>query len=110
MADRRLFHITDPRSVDQLLDHGTLEPPSLQGEGFVHCSTAAQVVGSTDRHFEVDAELVLVELDPDRLGSELRWPEVYPGERFPHLHGPLRADSVVAVHPWSRADRDAWPG
>ncbi len=95
---------------DRLSQVGVLAPPSLNGEGFVHCSTGAQVVGSTERHFDPGVELVLVELDPDRLESELRWPEVYPGERYPHLHGPITAESVIAVHPWSVADRQRWPG
>ena len=106
--DRRLFHIAAPGDVDALAQAGELHPPSLASEGFVHLSTARQVVGTTERHFDVDAELVLIELDPDRLVSEVRWPEVYPGERFPHLHGPLPQEAVVAVHPWSKADRDDW--
>lgn len=86
-----------------------LRPPSLESEGFVHLSTARQVLGSTERHYAGDADLVLIEIDPDGLVDEVRWPEVYPGEHFPHLHGPLRHESVVAIHPWSAADRGAWP-
>ncbi|MCP4227659.1 MAG: DUF952 domain-containing protein [Actinomycetia bacterium] len=102
--------MTDPESADYLLKGGTLEPSSLDSDGFVHCSTAVQVVGSTERHFDAGAELVLIELDPDRLESELRWPEVYPGEPYPHLHGPLTAGSVVAIHSWTATDRQCWPG
>ncbi len=104
-----MFHIATPADADRLMAEGVLEPPSLAAEGFVHCSTEAQVVATTDRWFAPDAELVLLELDPERLGgAELRWPEVYPGQRFPHVHGPLRADAVVARLPWGPADREAW--
>ncbi|MEM8926128.1 MAG: DUF952 domain-containing protein [Actinomycetota bacterium] len=108
--DRRLFHIASAAEADELQQMGERRPPSLDGEGFVHLSTAAQVVGSTERHFPAGAELVLVELDPELLVDDVRWPEVYPGQRFPHLHGPLTADAVVAVHPWGPDDRRRWAG
>ena len=105
-----IFHITTADEADRLMVEGVLEPPSLAAEGFVHCSTEAQVVATTAKWFASDAELVLLELDPERLGgAELRWPEVYPGQRFPHVHGPLPADAVVARLPWGPTDRAAWP-
>ena len=107
-ADRRLFHITNRADADRLIERGELSPPSLESEGFVHCSTAAQVIASTARHFEPGADLVLVELDPELVEADVKWPEVYPGERFPHLQGPLQVESVVAVHPWGPTDRVRW--
>lgn len=104
----RIFHITSAAEADRLMAEGELAPPSLAAEGFVHCSTAAQVVATTERWFPPGAELVLLELDQERLGAELRWPEVYPGQRFPHVHGPLRAEAVLATIPWGPADRAAW--
>ncbi len=106
--DRRLFHIAWPAEWRELEAEGQRSPPSLATEGFVHLSTVSQVVGSTERHFPSDAELLLIELDPERLADDVRWPEVYPGQRFPHLHGPLTAASVRGVHPWSVDDRRRW--
>lgn len=107
---RRIYHIATRADADTLARTGTLEPSSLAGEGFVHCSTADQVVATTERHFDGEAELVLIELDPEHLDHEITWPEVYPGVRFPHVHGPLPADAVVAVHPWGPTERNSWPG
>ncbi len=104
-----IYHITTAADADRLLAEGVLEPPSLAAEGFVHCSTDEQVVATTERWFAPDAELVLLELDPGQLGdAELRWPEVYPGQRYPHVHGPLRAEAVVARLSWGPDDRDVW--
>ncbi len=107
-----MFHIASPEDAERLRGDGVLAPPSLEAEGFVHCSTAEQVVATTARYFEPDASLVLIELDAEADGvrGRLRWPEVYPGERFPHLHGPLVASAVVAVHPWGPGDRARWSG
>lgn len=109
LLDRRLFHITTQAHVDTLQSAGELRPPSLASEGFVHFSTARQVVGSTERHYADDAQLVLLELDPEELAADVRWPEVYPGERFPHLHGPINREAMVKVHQWRCADREHWP-
>lgn len=107
-VDRRIFHITDPGAAQRLLADGVLEPPSLDAEGFVHCSSATEVVATTERYYADVDDLVLVELDVGALDAEIRWPEVYPGRRFPHVHGPLTADAVVAVHPWGPGDRAVW--
>lgn len=109
-ADRRVFHITTAGEADRLMVEGALSPVSLASEGFVHCSTAAQVVATTARWFDPEAELVLVELDLEQLDHDVSWPEVYPGERFPHLHGPVTAGAVVGVHPWGPVDREQWAG
>lgn len=108
--DRRIFHIATPADADRLEADGTLEPPSLAEEGFVHCSTGDQVLATTARWFAPDAELVLLEIDPARLAVAVDWPEVYPGQHFPHVLGPLTAGAVVARLPWGPADRANWPG
>ncbi len=94
LLGRRIFHITTPADADRLLGTGTLDPPSLATDGFVHCSTADQVVATTERWLAGVEDLVLVELDVERLEADVRWPEVYPGQRFPHVHGPLNGCAV----------------
>ncbi|MFV0523700.1 MAG: DUF952 domain-containing protein [Acidimicrobiales bacterium] len=105
----RVFHITTPTAALELAERGELRPSSLALEGFIHCSTAEQVVASTRRHLDDVDDLVLIELDPARVGETLRWFESYPGQWFPHLHGPLLADHVLAVHPWRPDNRTRWP-
>lgn len=77
---------------------------TLDEEGFIHASTAAQVQGVADRYYQdVPDELVLLVIDPDRLTSELRWDESPThGEAFPHVYGPLNPDAVVEVRPLER--------
>ena len=43
--------------------------------------------------------LVLLEIDPQRLGAPVRFEEGEPGEDFPHLYGELNPDAVVRVTP-----------
>ncbi|TLF79457.1 DUF952 domain-containing protein [Nocardia cyriacigeorgica] len=80
---------------------GARRPPSLDAEGFVHLSTPQQVHLPANRLFAGRRDLVLLRLDPARLGSPVRWepgvPSDDPGMLFPHLYGPLPAAAVVAV-------------
>ncbi|MBD3764503.1 MAG: DUF952 domain-containing protein [Rhodobacterales bacterium] len=73
----------------------TLGAPVDLADGFIHFSTAAQVAETAAKHFARESDLVLVALNPDRLGQDLRWEPSRGGQLFPHLYRPLRLDEVV---------------
>jgi len=64
-------------------------------DGYIHFSTAAQVAGTAARHFASESDLVLVAVDPDRLGADLRWEPSRGGQLFPHLYRELRLTDVL---------------
>lgn len=64
-------------------------------DGFIHFSTPAQVAETAARHFAQESDLVLVAVDPDRLGAALKWEPSRGGQLFPHLYRSLRLDEVV---------------
>ena len=78
---------------------------TLEEEGFIHCATPAQLPGVLARYYSSYADdLVLLTVDPGRLGSPLRWDVVNSttGERFPHVYGPISPDAVTGarvLHP-----------
>jgi uncharacterized protein (DUF952 family) len=78
---------------------GVVAPPSLRREGFVHCSTRAQLASTLDRHFRGAGPLVVLQLDPGVIAPHLRWEESRPGERFPHVYAPIPVDAVVSATP-----------
>jgi uncharacterized protein (DUF952 family) len=65
-------------------------------DGFIHLSAAYQVAGTLAKYFAGQRDLVLLTVDPDRLGS-LRWEKSRGGELFPHLYGPLDLVHVISV-------------
>src|SRR3546814_10761057 len=69
-----------------------------RADGFLHFSTAQQVVESAARHRAGEADLVLLAVDPTALGDALRWEASRGGKLFPHLYGELPVAAVV----WSR--------
>ncbi len=79
---------------------------SLDTDGFIHCSTAAQVAGVANAFYGGRSDLVLLTIDPARLRSPLRFEApAHPtgtaaapsDERFPHVYGAIALDAVVAA-------------
>ncbi len=66
-------------------------------DGFIHLSTAAQVRGTAAHHFAGEDGLLLVGVDPQRLGAALRYEPSRGGALFPHLYAALNLDAVVSV-------------
>jgi uncharacterized protein (DUF952 family) len=75
---------------------GAYHPPSLQNEGFIHCSNPSQVLNTANRYFISRQDLVLLWIDPPKIEAELRWEAVH-GELFPHIYGPLNLDAIFQV-------------
>lgn len=68
-------------------------------DGFVHFSTAAQASETAAKHFAGQHDLVLLALDADSLGPDLRWEPSRGGALFPHLYRPLRLSDVLWHQP-----------
>jgi uncharacterized protein (DUF952 family) len=77
---------------------------TLEQEGFIHCSTAAQVMLVARSFYAGETGLVVLTIDPDRLHAEVRYESpAGSDEAFPHIYGPLNTDAVVAVEPFDPA-------
>jgi uncharacterized protein (DUF952 family) len=92
-----ILHITTPAAWAEAGRTGSVVADSLDTEGFVHCSTRDQLAGTLARHFAGAGELVVLVLDPDAIPAALRWEESRPGERYPHVYGPIPVAAVRAV-------------
>ncbi len=58
-------------------------------DGYIHLSTATQVVETASKHFATQDEIVLVEFEANNLGADLRWEPSRGGALFPHYYGVL---------------------
>jgi uncharacterized protein (DUF952 family) len=58
-------------------------------DGFIHFSTAAQIVASAVKHRAGQDDLVLIEVAAESLGENLKWEASRGGASFPHLYGAL---------------------
>jgi len=102
-----IYHIALPDHWEQATREGSYRADSLDTEGFIHCSTAAQVERSLNRFFAGRPEVLLLAIDPQRLASTLKYEPAH-GEDFPHIYGPLNPDAVLGVetlHPDASSGR-----
>src|SRR3954470_2539695 len=73
-------------------------PVSLAQEGFVHCSFRDAVMQTAKLYFPPGAELAVMQIDPRRLGCEVRVADP-PRGPMPHVHGAIPRAAVVRT--WS---------
>jgi len=93
-----IFHITKREEWERAKQERVYQAPSLATEGFIHCSTADQVIRTANRLFSGQPGLVLLEIDTRRVKPEIRYENCEGGpEAFPHIYGPLDAESVLRV-------------
>lgn len=92
----KLYHLISEADWRAAQASGEYRPASLGKEGFIHLSTAAQWVGAANRFYRGRTDLLLLEVDADRLRAEVRF-EAADGDRFPHLYGPMELEAATVV-------------
>ncbi len=93
-----ILHITERIAWEEAKHEGAYRGDTLEDEGFIHCSTSAQVVRVANERFLNREGLVLLCIDPGRVKPEIRFENLEGGEAlFPHVYGPLNLDSVADV-------------
>ena len=96
-----IYHLTT-RYDWEAQRHGEMfTAASLRAEGFIHCSTAGQVVGTANMLFHGRTDLVVLCIEPSRVQAEVRYENLEGGTTlFPHVYGPLPIGAVRTVHPF----------
>ena len=86
-------------SKELALKQGFYEADTLAKEGFMHCSTADQVSGVLERYYKGMTGLVKLTIQKDKVERPLVFELAGSiNEVFPHIHGTLNLDAVVAVN------------
>jgi uncharacterized protein (DUF952 family) len=93
-----IFHVAER---DAWGSPDTYRPASLTEEGFIHCSTAAQLIEVANGRFAGRTDLLLVTIEPDLLHAPVVFEDCYEsGRRFPHIYGAIDPGAVVSVEPF----------
>jgi uncharacterized protein (DUF952 family) len=97
---RMIYHMCRADEWAAAIKTGTYRGSSQDlADGFIHFSTAAQIVESARKHRAGQAGLLLVAVDAERLGDRLKWEPARNGDLFPHLYGPLLPTESLSVTP-----------
>lgn len=91
-----IYHIAHKDEWKQAKIAGVYTTESLSKEGFIHFSRRDQIVLIANLFYAGQKDLLLLSVDPNKLGSVLKY-ETVDEEVFPHLYGPLNLDAVTEV-------------
>ena len=98
MSKMLIYHVCRRQdwqnAVETGLYHGSVDDRT---DGFLHFSTAQQVAESAGRHRAKVVDLVLITVDANDLGSDLKWELSRGGQLFPHFYGSLSIVKVLSV-------------
>jgi len=67
-------------------------------DGFIHFSTVEQIIDSAAKHRAGQEGLLLLVVDADMLGDNLKWEQSRGGALFPHLYGGLPVSAAAHVN------------
>ncbi len=98
-----ILHITSRAAWERAAEVGHYSAPSLDSEGFIHCSTLQQTLDTANKLFRGQEDLLLLCIDEDKVRATIKYeapasdiehdPEV--GDKFPHIYGLLNLDAVI---------------
>lgn len=94
----KLLHITTPDQWRQACLLGEYRAPSLESEGFIHCSKPDQLLVVANTLYAGQADLLLLVIDPERVKAIIRYEDCYEtGQMYPHIYGPVPLAAVRKV-------------
>lgn len=97
-----IYHLITPDVWAVFESQPAYTHPSLQTEGFIHCSRKEQIDGVVERFFEGIPQIQLLHIDEDKLTSPLLYePATDVADTFPHIFGPINREAIVAIS-WVR--------
>ena len=93
-------HICTCHSWEEAQTQGDYRAPSLETEGFIHCSQPDQVLTVANHLYQETPDLVILWIDPQKVENEINYEpgSDKPLETFPHIYGPLNLGAVIAVY------------
>ena len=77
---------------------GEYSAPSLALEGFNHCSgDETQVLAVARRLYSGETDLLVLDVETEILGADVKREASRSGEIYPHIYGPINTEAVVGL-------------
>ena len=98
------YKVLTSSQMAALLSEGSFAgAPVDLADGYIHLSTADQLAGTLDKHFDGQTGLFIAAIDLAVLGDAVRWEPSRGGALFPHIYSLLPMAAVIAHAPLQRA-------
>ncbi len=91
-----IYHITTNEAWETAVSQDEYRADSLETEGFIHCSTAKQVLAPANELFHGQHGLILLCINEEQITQPVIYEDLYSlGIDFPHIYGPLNPNAVI---------------
>lgn len=93
-----ILHLISEQDWETASASGQWRPPSLGDEGFIHgSSNSEQVLRVAQRLYAGRADMLVLEVETERITQPLVVEPSRSGELYPHIYGPLDVSAVQRV-------------
>jgi uncharacterized protein (DUF952 family) len=104
-----IYHLVTEAEFLDCFNGDIYIPPSLAECGFIHCALESSVVPVANDFFAtVTGHLLVLEIDPDKLDTQVKYESAAPAASggvshlesasvFPHVYGPVNSGTIVGV-------------
>jgi uncharacterized protein (DUF952 family) len=92
-----IYHITTKSTFEEQINSEEISHPSLQLEGFIHCSFDHQIEPVLERYFQGVIDILILKIDSTKLKNELIIEASTNDELYPHVYGTINRDAIVDV-------------
>lgn len=91
-----IYHIVLPEDW-ATFDADLYRAKSMETEGFIHCSFAEQLDAVIERYYDDREQVIVLEIDPERLMSRVIKEPSTNREIYPHIYGPINRDAIISA-------------
>ncbi len=90
-----IYHIAKLEEFYNSKNRGSYFPIQFHQDGFIHCSTKNQVVTVANNWFKTSTDLVLLEIDQNKLMADVKYENLEGGQEFyPHVYGVIPFSAI----------------
>jgi uncharacterized protein (DUF952 family) len=97
-----IYHLVTPHHWLEFEHRQDYFAQTFEEEGFIHCSTAAQVAGVLQRYFKDNDTVYLLHIDEHKLLPELLFEQATNQEFFPHVFGGINKSAIIKMETYHR--------
>jgi uncharacterized protein (DUF952 family) len=91
-----IYHITHRADWERAAQLRLYMADTLASQGFIHCSTAEQVIRTANNFYLGQPHLILLCIEESLVKAPIQYENLEGGaEQFPHIYGALNLDAVL---------------
>jgi len=91
-----ITHILQKNDWEKAKVNEFYKPDSFETEGFIHCSTFTQLIGTANFHYKSTKGLIILVIDENLLKNKVIYEDLYnKGVKFPHIYGEINISSII---------------